>query len=104
MRIGTFVTYKGFTGSIEYDFNDKIYHGELLDIPDQIAYHADSMLELWEHYQKRVDNYIRLLKIKEKVTQAKGTDWGREGFSDQEVEEIVREAKSSIRKTNTAPQ
>ena len=117
MEIGTFVKYRGFTGSINYDFDDKIHYGKILDIPDKIAYHANSVIELWERFQNNVDHYINLCEemgkpvpveaylqtntgIYKKIAEAKNTEWVREGFSDQEVEEIVREAKSSIKETN----
>lgn len=61
MIIGTFVEYKGFTGTIEYDFKDRIYHGSLLNIEDSISYHTkfNNIGMLFERYKEAIDRYIR---------------------------------------------
>lgn len=58
MKIGIFLEYKGYTGSIEYDFEDKIYYGQILNINDSISYHADNVIDLYDHYRETVDFYI----------------------------------------------
>lgn len=58
MRIGQFVEYKDYVGSIEYDPEDRIYYGFLLNIKDSISYHAKTVEELSEHYHESVDRYI----------------------------------------------
>ena len=61
MVIGTFVEYKGFTGTIEYDTEDRIYHGSLLNIEDSISYHTkfNRVEILFERYKETIDRYIR---------------------------------------------
>lgn len=58
MRIGQFVEYKGYVGSIEYDPHDRIHYGSLLNIKDSISYHAKTIEELSERYHEAVDRYI----------------------------------------------
>ena len=60
MIIGIFKEYKGFRGSIEYDLEDNVCYGRILDIPDNINYHSVkcNLLELFHSYQNSVDQYI----------------------------------------------
>lgn len=60
MRIGQFVEYKGYIGSIEYDPKDNIHYGKLLDIDDLVNYHANNIIDLEKHYHEAVDDYIDL--------------------------------------------
>lgn len=58
MRIGRFIEYKGYVGSIEYDPEDKIYYGKLLNIDDFVNYHGSDGVELYKSYRNAVDDYI----------------------------------------------
>lgn len=60
MRLGRFLEYKGYVGSIEYDLEDKIYFGSLLNIKDFIGYHALYGDELLKNYHDAVDKYIEI--------------------------------------------
>lgn len=62
MRIGQFIEYKGYVGSIEYDPEDKIYYGELLNIDDFVNYQGNDVLELYKSYQNAIDDYIEFKK------------------------------------------
>ena len=62
MRIGQFIEYKGYVGTIEYSPEDDIYHGQLLNIDDSINYDGTSIEELYMDYKEAVDFYIRLNK------------------------------------------
>ena len=62
MRIGQFVAYKGYIGSIEYDPEDNYYYGKLLNTDDFVNYHANSIIELEEYYHKAINNYIDFKK------------------------------------------
>lgn len=66
MKIGTFVEYKGYAGSIEYSTEDKIYYGSLLDIRDFISYEADTIEELFEEFHKTVDDYLSMCESVQK--------------------------------------
>lgn len=58
MKIGYFTEYKGFTGSIEFSIEDGIHFGCLQNISDIVCYHAKTVEELFEKYNKAVDEYI----------------------------------------------
>lgn len=62
MKIGFFREYKGHIGSIEYDPEDELCYGELLNIKDLINYHASNIIELEKHYHEAVDDYIEFKK------------------------------------------
>ncbi len=56
------VSYKGFTGSVEYDEEYKIYHGKLLDIKDLVLYEGHSLEELKNDFHEAIDRHIELRK------------------------------------------
>lgn len=62
MRIGQFVEYKGYIGSIEYDLEDELLYGKLSNIEDLVNYHASNILELEKHYHEAIDDYIEFKK------------------------------------------
>ena len=65
--IGEFKEYKGYTGSIEYDMEDRIHFGKLLKIDDFVNYHADNIIDLEKQFHEAVDDYIEFKKeIREK--------------------------------------
>jgi predicted HicB family RNase H-like nuclease len=50
--------YENFTGSFLYSSKEKKYHGKIDGINDQIIYHADSILELGNKFEKAVQQYL----------------------------------------------
>lgn len=62
MRIGKFVEYKGYVGTIEYDLEDKLHYGKLIDIEDFVNYHGDDVFDLEIQYHEAIDNYIDFKK------------------------------------------
>lgn len=50
--------YKGYYGSINYDDEDKIYHGKIINTNDLITYHSDTLAELYKSFTEAVDDYI----------------------------------------------
>ena len=66
MRIGQFVEYKGYVGSIEYSPEDNIYYGHLLNIEDSISYDGSSVEELYIDYQEAVDFYTYWIRLDER--------------------------------------
>ena len=66
MRIGQFMEYKGYIGSIEYDLEDKLHYGSLLNTDDFVNYHGDNIIELEQQYHNAVDDYIEFKKVIEK--------------------------------------
>lgn len=67
MRIGQFLEYKGFVGSIEFDATNKTYYGHLLDIGDLVCYQADNIIDLHKQYHLAVDDYIEFKKSNSNV-------------------------------------
>lgn len=63
MRIGQFVKYKGYIGSIDFDPQDKIHYGEILDIDDFVNYQAENIIELHKEFHKAVDDYIEFKEM-----------------------------------------
>jgi predicted HicB family RNase H-like nuclease len=53
------IKYKGFKASLEFDLEDKIIVGRVLDISDIISFHAPSIPEFEEVFQQSIDSYIR---------------------------------------------
>ena len=53
------IKYKGFEASLDFDPEDKIIVGRVLDISDIISFHALSIPEFEEVFQQSIDSYIR---------------------------------------------
>ena len=64
MLIGKFAEYRGYTGTIEYDYELGIYYGKLLSIGDLLTYKADAVEKLYEEYKRVTDNYEDMRKEK----------------------------------------
>ena len=62
MKIGKFEEYKGYVGSIEYDVDDDLLYGKLLNIEDLVNYHSNNIADLKRHYHESVDCYIDFKK------------------------------------------
>lgn len=62
MLFGYFVEYKGYQGTIEYDYKDNIHYGKLLGIEDFVNYHAENVNDLYEHYKNAINDYIEIKK------------------------------------------
>ncbi len=53
--------YKGYKGSIEYDEDYKVYHGEILEVGDDLMmYEGKTLEELEEMFHGGVDDYIQM--------------------------------------------
>lgn len=59
--IGYFTEYRGFKGTIEYDYEDHIYHGKIIDTKDFINYQAKKLDKLREEFKNAVDDYLLFL-------------------------------------------
>jgi predicted HicB family RNase H-like nuclease len=62
MRVGQFVKYKGYIGSVEFSPEDTSYFGKLLDIDDLVNYQAKDIIALHKEYHKAVNDYIEFRK------------------------------------------
>lgn len=53
--------YKGYTGSVEYDSQDRIFHGTIQGTTaDIITFEGRSVDELEEDFRRAVDDYLNL--------------------------------------------
>jgi predicted HicB family RNase H-like nuclease len=66
MRIGQFVKYKGYIGSIDFYPEDKSYDGVILDIDDFVNYQAENIISLNDEFHKAVDDYIEFRSMVDK--------------------------------------
>jgi predicted HicB family RNase H-like nuclease len=52
------MTYRGYTASLEFDPDDNILVGRVLDIDDIISFHGDSVTAFTDAFHEAVDDYI----------------------------------------------
>ncbi|WP_082524734.1 type II toxin-antitoxin system HicB family antitoxin [Pseudorhodoferax sp. Leaf274] len=52
------LSYKGYHGSVEADFDDNIFHGRILFIRDVVAYHGTDAPTLKAAFEEAVDDYL----------------------------------------------
>ena len=62
MLIGYLTEYKGYEGTIEYDYEDDIHYGKLINIEDFVNYNAKNVEDLYEQYKNAIDDYIEIKK------------------------------------------
>jgi predicted HicB family RNase H-like nuclease len=51
--------YKGYTGSIEYSKEDKVFYGKILDIRGLITFESDTLDGLPAAFHDSVDDYLK---------------------------------------------
>lgn len=52
------MSYRGYTGSIEYSEPDRIFHGRLIGITDVVTFEGTSVDELEADFRAGVDSYL----------------------------------------------
>jgi predicted HicB family RNase H-like nuclease len=52
------MTYKGYTGTIEYSAPDRVFHGRIAGITDVITFEGTSVDELEADFRAGVDRYL----------------------------------------------
>jgi predicted HicB family RNase H-like nuclease len=50
--------YKGYAASMNFDTEDQVIVGRVLDIDDIIAFHGESVAEFQTHFHSAVDTYL----------------------------------------------
>ncbi|MGS1095989.1 type II toxin-antitoxin system HicB family antitoxin [Aquamicrobium terrae] len=50
--------YKGYSGSIEFDDEDMVFHGRVLGLRDIVTFEADSAEDLVKAFHDSVDDYL----------------------------------------------
>ncbi len=51
--------YKGYTGTVIFDSDDRIFHGRLMGITDMITFEGASVGDLEEDFRTAVDEYLK---------------------------------------------
>ena len=59
---GEALKYKGYTGTIEYDAEDDLLVGHIVEINDSIGFHGSTMEEIEASFNDAVENYLSLCK------------------------------------------
>ena len=54
--------YKGYSGSIEFDDEDMVFHGRVLGLRDIVTFEAQSAEELVKAFHDSVDDYLAFCK------------------------------------------
>ena len=56
------LTYKGYTGHVEFDEEAGLFHGEVLDTRDVVTFQGTSVEELIQAFHDSVDDYLEYCK------------------------------------------
>jgi predicted HicB family RNase H-like nuclease len=56
------MTYKGYTARMDFDAEDKIIVGRVLDIEDIVTFHGASVAEFERAFHSSVDSYVAACK------------------------------------------
>ena len=51
------MTYRGYAAGVEFDPDDRIFVGRVLDIDDTIVFHGESVAKLERAFHESVDDY-----------------------------------------------
>ena len=52
------LTYKGYTGHVEFDSDAGIFHGEVLDLRDVVTFQGTSVDEIETAFKDSIDDYL----------------------------------------------
>ena len=50
--------YKGYTGSVNFDADDRIFHGRVLGITDVIGFEGQSVTDLEKDFHEAIEDYL----------------------------------------------
>jgi predicted HicB family RNase H-like nuclease len=52
------LTHKGYAARVEFDAEDRIFHGRIAGIRDIVTFHGESVKELLAAFEEAVDDYL----------------------------------------------
>lgn len=52
------LTHKGYAARVEFDAEDRIFHGRIAGIRDIVSFHGESVKELLAAFEEAVDDYL----------------------------------------------
>ncbi len=50
--------HNGYSGSVNYDADDRVFHGRVLGINDVIGFEGSSVAELEDDFRNAIDDYL----------------------------------------------
>lgn len=50
--------YKGYLGEVEYDYDAKIFHGEVIGLKDVITFQAKTVADLEKAFKDSINDYL----------------------------------------------
>ena len=56
------LSYRGYSGRVEFDGDAKIFHGEVVDLKDVITFQGRSVEELEKAFRDSIDDYLEYCK------------------------------------------
>ena len=51
--------YKGYLGEVEYDYDAKIFHGEVIGLKDVITFQAKTVADLEKAFKDSINDYLK---------------------------------------------
>lgn len=54
--------YKGYFAKVEFDDDDNIFHGEIINLRDVITFEGETVKELKQAFQDSIDDYLDFCK------------------------------------------
>lgn len=63
------MNYKGYTAAVEYEPDDRVFHGRVNDISDVVTFEGTSVDELEAAFRNAVDEYVAFCEEKGRVPQ-----------------------------------
>ena len=52
------LTYKGYSGKVEFDEQARIFHGEVIDTRDVITFQGNSVDDIEQSFKDSIDDYL----------------------------------------------
>lgn len=68
------LSYKGYLGTVNFDSEDRIFHGRVIGISDVIGFEGDTVNELESDFQNGVDDYIETCRDIGKIPETPFSD------------------------------
>jgi len=56
------ITYKGYDGTVQFDDEAEIFHGEVLGLRDVVTFQGVSVEELKTSFEESIDDYLEFCK------------------------------------------
>ncbi|HOR77756.1 MAG TPA: type II toxin-antitoxin system HicB family antitoxin [Anaerolineaceae bacterium] len=53
-----YLKYKKYVGTVQFDADDRIFHGHVLGINDSISFEGSSVEELEQDFKAAIENYL----------------------------------------------